>query len=263
MNTTSGWAEILQGRLYVEQAGAAAAEAVVFLHGFALDVRLWDGQWGPFTERDRGLRYDLRGFGRSSLPQAPFSHADDLRALLLHCEIERAHVVGLSLGGGVALDFALAYPAQVRSLVLVDATLGGFHWKKDWSEPGQVARTNGIAAAKEAWLRDEVFAVALERPDSAARLRQMVADYSGWHWLNRSPERGPKPPAMERLAEVTAPSLIVVGERDAADFHGVAATLERGLPNARRVTLPGLGHLPNLEAPGDFNAVALEFLSEV
>lgn len=255
--------ELESGRLYYEVAGLAQAEAVVFLHGFSLDTRLWDGQWQPFAERYRVLRYDLRGFGQSSLPQAPFSHSDDLHALLSGLEIKDAHVVGLSLGGGLALDFALAYPALVRSLILVDATLGGFAWTKDWSEPGRAARESGLAAAKEAWLRDEVFAPALERPQAAARLRRMVADYSGWHWLNRGLERGPTPPASERLTEIAAPTLAIVGERDVPDFHAIAARLARSLPNARLITLPGLGHLPNLEAPETFNAVVLPFLAEV
>lgn len=251
------------GRLYYEMAGPSTAEAVVFLHGFSLDTRLWDGQWESFAQRYRALRYDLRGFGQSSLPQAPFAHIDDLHALLNHCEIEAAHIVGLSLGGGVALDFALARPAQVRSLTLVDATLGGFSWKKDWSEPGRAARAQGVEAAKEAWLRDEVFAPALEQPEAAARLRQMVSDYSGWHWFNRSPERGLTPPAIERLAEITAPTLAVVGERDVADFHAIATFIAGSLPNARCVTLPGPGHLPNLEAPEAFNAAVLRFLGQV
>jgi len=255
--------DLEDGRLYHEIAGPPTADAVVFLHGFSLDTRLWDGQWQTFAERYRVLRYDLRGFGRSSLPDRPFSHVEDLRALLHHCQLAAAHLIGLSLGGGVVLDFALAQPASVRSLILVDATLGGFAWTKDWSEPGRAARANGLAAAKAAWLSDEVFAPALERPEAAARLRQMVADYSGWHWLNRGLERGPTVPAAERLATITAPTLVIVGERDTADFHAIAARLERSLPNARRVTLPGLGHLPNLEAPEAFNAVALPFLAEV
>jgi pimeloyl-ACP methyl ester carboxylesterase len=255
--------ELETGQLYYEVAGPARAEAVVFLHGFSLDTRLWDGQWLPFAERYRTLRYDLRGFGRSSLPQAPFSHADDLHTLLNSLEIRAAHIVGLSLGGGVALDFALAYPSAIRSLILVDATLGGFAWTKDWSEPGRTARESGLAAAKEAWLRDEVFAPALERPEAAAQLRHMVADYSGWHWLNRGLERSPNPPAIERLTEIVAPTLAIVGERDVPDFHAIAALITRRLPNARLVTLPGLGHLPNLEAPEAFNAVVLPFLAEV
>ncbi|MDW8327640.1 MAG: alpha/beta fold hydrolase, partial [Anaerolineales bacterium] len=219
--------DVEAGRLYYEVAGPAHAEAVVFLHGFSLDTRLWDGQWLPFAERYQVVRYDLRGFGRSSLPQATFSHADDLRALLSALKIQTAHIVGLSLGGGVALDFALAYPSAVRSLILVDATLGGYRWTKDWSEPGRTARERGLAAAKEAWLRDEVFAPALERPEAADRLRRMVADYSGWHWLNRSLERGSTPPAIERLSEIAAPTLAIVGERDVPDFHAIAALIVR------------------------------------
>jgi pimeloyl-ACP methyl ester carboxylesterase len=85
-------------------------------------------------------------------------------------------------------------------------------------------------------------------------------DDSGWHWMNPDPGLPLVPPAIRRLSQFQVPTLAVVGELDAADFHRVAETIERDVPGARRVVLPGVGHLPNLEDPAQFNDVVLDFL---
>mgnify|MGYP000138548352 CR=1 FL=1 len=251
--------EVEAGRLYYETVGAGAP--LVCLHGFALDSRMWADQAAALAGRFQVIGYDLRGFGRSSLPAGPFAHVDDLSVLLDRLGLPRAHVMGLSLGGGVAIDFALAYPERVASLIAVDSTLGGFPWTKDWSPPGRAARSQGLAAARSVWLEDELFAPAMTQPAVAARLRQMAADYSGWHWLNRSPERPlAGGPAYDRLGAIRAPALVVVGELDLPDFHRLAGHLAAHLPDVRRVVLPGVGHMSNMEAPAAFNAALLEFL---
>jgi pimeloyl-ACP methyl ester carboxylesterase len=84
-------------RLWLEVAGVG--EAVVFVHGFSLDARMWDAQFEVFARRCRAVRFDARGFGRSSLPDEPSGHADDLRTILDHLEIKGATIVGLSMGG--------------------------------------------------------------------------------------------------------------------------------------------------------------------
>ncbi len=264
MMTQSGLAEINRARLYYELAGAEADEPVVFIHGFSLDSRMWDDQFEVFAKRYRVLRYDVRGFGRSSLPTTePYSQVDDLLALLNHFQLTRAHIIGLSMGGGLALDFALTHPAATRSLTLVDAALGGFAWSKDWGTPGALARSAGVEAAKRAWLTGELFAPANEQPAVAARLEAMVRDYSGYHWLNQDPGRWADLPAERPLEQVRAPTLILVGERDVPDFHRIAETIAARAPNARQVTLPGVGHMCNMEAPQAFNEVVLNFLAAI
>lgn len=252
-------AEVNGTRLYYEMAGSG--EPLVLLHGFSLDTRLWDEQFDAFAQHYRTIRYDARGFGRSSLPDGPYRHIDDLRALLLTLEAAPAHLLGLSLGGGVMLDFALAYPDDVRSLILADTALGGYAWAKDWGEPRRAARAEGLAAAKAAWLNDELFAAANEQPALAARLQQMVSDYSGYHWLQRDSERGPEVPAIKRLEAIDVPTLIIVGERDLPEFCAIADQLAARLPHARMVELKGVGHMSNMEAPAAFNDAVLAFLA--
>jgi 3-oxoadipate enol-lactonase len=266
METQRGFAAVNGTRLYYEVAGTG--DAVALIHGFTLDTRMWDDQFAPFAERYRVVRYDARGFGQSAVPgEAPYTHADDLAALLGHLNIPSAAIIGLSMGGGIAINFALAYPAMTSALIAVDSTLGGHRWSDEWNERfghlRHTARTDGVAAAKAEWLADPLFAPANERPDVAARLRQMVTDYSGWSWMHRDPHRTQEPPAAERLTQIAMPTLVLLGEWDVPDFHAAAETITRQIPGARKVILPGVGHMANMEAPEPFNAAVLGFLAEI
>ena len=259
----SGFAEVNGTCLYYEIAGDG--DPLVLIHGFSLDTRLWDDQVQPFARRYQVIRYDLRGFGRAAPPDHPYAHADDLGALLEHLGVARAHVVGLSLGGTVALDFALAYPAATQQLVLIDSGLAGFRTRDKQTRSVlkpvfTKGREAGVEAAKQLWLESPLFAPAREQPAVYERLVAMVTDYSGWHFINREPTREPAPPAARRLAEIRAPTLVIVGERDVAAMRAIAGTLADEIPNAREVVLPGVGHLANLEAPAAVNSLVLGFL---
>src|SRR3712207_6073571 len=166
---------------------------------------MWDDQVPAFAARHRVVRYDLRGFGASSPPALgePYTHADDLSALLTHLGIARATVVGLSMGGWVAQDFALAHPAALRALVLVDSYVRRYPFG-----PGLVGtlerlyrlgREGRLAEARAGWLAVPLFAGSHRDPAVAARLERIVADYSGWHLRHDDPHRPPAPPAIERL----------------------------------------------------------------
>ena len=218
----------------------------------------------PALGSHRVVRYDLRGFGRSTIANEPYTHAHDLAALLDHLGIARATLIGLSLGGGAAINFALLRPDAVAALVLVDSTLGGYRWSKEFADESSAVRTvaklRGLDAAREAWLHLKMFAPAMRSSRTAARLRQMVRDFSGWHWLHADPGTSISPPAIERLAEIRARTLVVIGELDMPDFHTIADTLVAKMPDARKVVIPGAGHLPNLEKPAEFNAALAAFL---
>ena len=247
------------GRL--RYAAAGRGEPVLLVHGFGLDRRLWDPQSPALGVRHRVIRPDLRGYGESSLPTGPYSHADDLLALLAAQGAAPAHVVGLSMGGAVALGLALARPEAVRSLTLVDSILEGYRmsdeWGARWRAVVAAARDAGVAEAKRLWSAHELFAALHARPELGAPLEAMLARYSGWHWTHKDPVTASARPAIERLAEVRVPTLVVVGERDLPDFHGVARRLAADIPGATLAVLPGASHLPNLEVPAEFNALVL------
>jgi pimeloyl-ACP methyl ester carboxylesterase len=261
------WLELNAGRFYVETAEAAARAPVIFLHGNTLDRRMWDAQWAPLAARHRVIRYDLRGFGRSTLPTGPYAHTDDLLALLDAWQWPVAHLIGLSKGGGIALDFAVEHPERVASIVTVGATLTGYGpWEKTaverWQHQAATARKVNVSAARELWLQDALFEPANRQPAVAAHLRQMVEDYSGWHWLNRNPERVPDPPTASRLATLTMPILASVGEYDLSDFQAIAHRIAECAPRAQSIVFAGVGHLPNMENPAQFNQAILDFLAK-
>jgi 3-oxoadipate enol-lactonase len=239
-------------------------EAIVFLHGMGLDARMWDAEAVRFVRDHTVVRYDLRGFGKSTMPRASFAHHADLRALLAYLSIDRAHVVGLSMGGGVAIDFALVYPEIVRSLVLVDTFVGGFKFQENaaqMSAASAAAKTGGAAAGRAAWLANPLFAPARRSREVDERLRAMVEDYSGWHWLNDSPRVPLNPPAWERLSEIASRTLVVVGELDFVEFRVIAERLASDLPAATRKVIAGVGHMANMEAPKKFQDIVATFLS--
>jgi pimeloyl-ACP methyl ester carboxylesterase len=251
-------------RLCFELAGTG--EAVLLVHGNGLDMRMWDDQVEALAREHLVLRYDMRGFGRSSPPdQTPYSPVADARALLDHLGIASAHVVGFSLGGARALDFALAHPEMTGSLVLADAALGGHRWAgfaTFMAEVRAAGREGGAEAARCVWSQGALFAPAREQPQAAARLAEMTADYCAWPWIgNREHVITSEPPAIERLAEIECPTLVLVGERDLPDFQVIADTLHRGIPGASKAVIPGVGHMTPMEAPGPFNALVLGFLA--
>jgi pimeloyl-ACP methyl ester carboxylesterase len=124
MNNTVGFAKINGAKLYYEVTGRGSPVALI--HGFTLDRRMWDDQVAALALRHQVVRYDLRGFGRSSLPSNAYSHVDDLQTLLNYLGIDRVALLGLSMGGAIALDFACAYPERLRAMLLADSTLRGF-----------------------------------------------------------------------------------------------------------------------------------------
>jgi pimeloyl-ACP methyl ester carboxylesterase len=266
LGVTAGFADLNGGRHYYEALGAGPA--LVFVPGFTLDTRMWDAQFETFARDYRVVRYDLPGAGRSDPPSRPYAFHDDLRALLDHLAIPDAHVVGLSLGGSIAVEFALAYPERTRSLVGVDVSgLPGYPWPPElqafFAELDVLGRDD-VVAAKDRWFASAWFTPAMRKPEAAAALHAIAADYSGWHFRNRNPVRRLKPPPGERLAEIAAPTLVLVGLLD-LDFYNLplAAHLAASIHGARKVELEGVGHLPNMEDPARFNHALQTFVENV
>ena len=260
-----GWLPVTEGELYFECAGDG--EPVAFLHGFGLDSRMWGPQSEAFSPAFCVIRYDLRGFGRSSPPpDCDYAHEDDLTALLSHLGVKSAHIVGLSMGGRMALRFAAAHPEMVRSLVLADSALDGYTWSDDWQSRWTAMCTKGradrVSEAKRLWLGHPLFDSARDTPSCGPLLSKMIDDYSGWHWKQKDRARMPSPPLAERLQDICTPSLVITGSRDILDFQAIGKLLEDGLPRARREVIEGAGHMVNLERAESFNKLVLKFWGE-
>ena len=240
---------------------AGSGEPVVLIHGLGLDAAMWDAQWPVLHQEFRAIRYDLRGFGGSSIPAGAYSHADDLLGLLEFLEARPVHVVGLSMGGRMALRFALDHPDAVKSLTLIDPALEGFPWSESWTrqmDPILAAAAKGDKpAARQLWLAHELFAPARRDAQVAAALSTMVERYSVWHWSNADPMRRSASPAIKCLAAVSCPTQVIVGELDLPDFKEIAQRLAAGIPGATLHTIAGAGHMANMEAPRAVNAVLI------
>jgi 3-oxoadipate enol-lactonase len=243
--------------------------AVVLVHGFGLDLRMWDPQVEPLAARFRVVRYDCRGFGASGPfdPAVPYTHAGDLLALLDYLAIQDAALVGLSFGGRVVLQTALAAPARVRGLALLGAVLDGVQWDpasaQALEEVTRQVQTRGLLAGRAAWLSHPLFAAARERPDLARHLADMVAGYPGQHWLGQDAHRPPDPEPVDVLEQVTRPALVAVGQHDVPCFREMSAVLARRIPGAQYHLVADAGHMINLEQPAAVNDLLTRFLTDL
>lgn len=264
---THGFMPVAGTRLYYQAMGSG--EAVVLLHGGAIDHRMWDLQFEELARDHRVIRYDARGFGLSNSPFGEYRHFEDLRQLLHGLALQRPHLVGLSMGCRSAVDFAIAHPAELGALVLCSPGLSGMRFESE-----EFARH--LEAIRDAYGRSD-FAQAAE---------EFVR---GWcDGPRRSPEetppevRGPikamalqiirpgrdlgrggelEPPAISRLAEIQAPVLVLEGGIDMPDIHAAVARIEREVPGARVVRLPGAAHMVNMEEPAAVNGEIRGFLA--
>lgn len=260
-----GYVSVTGGRLYYESAGAGSP--VVFINGANLDARLWDTQFAALAATHRVIRYDERGFGRSSPADVPYAAAEDLELLLDSLHITRASLVGLSLGGRIALDFALDHPSEVDRLVLVAPGMSGWRFSvgdTSWAPAWRSAKARGDSVGMaSAWLGSAWMKPAMEQPRLRPLLRGLiVASASYWMGLVRhgDRERAADRPALGRTQELRACTLVVVGSRDVPDILHIADTLIATIPHARRVTLDGVGHVVNLEDADHFMPLLAEFL---
>ncbi len=249
---------------WLQYAVAGDGDPVVFIHGFGLDFGMWDPQWQPFSARYRAIRYDLRGYGGSSLPDGPYSHVDDLLALIDRLHARPVHLVGLSLGGRVALRMAAQEPESVRSLTLADAAMDGHLWSGEWLQRWRkmtdAAKQGDLRAAKQLWQEHTLFKPARRRPEVALALKLMIDRYSGWHLGHPDPGISPDLPVAKTLPRISIPTLVLVGDHDLPDFQGIAQRLAKEMPGATLRIIAGSGHMSNMEAPQVFNELVLEHL---
>jgi pimeloyl-ACP methyl ester carboxylesterase len=255
---------------------------VVFIHGYAGDLGTWQYQVRPLVDAGfRAVRYDIRGHGRTMIAPEGYTwetYASDLGDLLDRLNVERpateslsvdsAHLVGLSMGGGIALQFALDFPERVRSLTLVDSTLPGFAYSGETSrrvvELVETIKTDGARAAFErVWLNHPFFDGVRRHAQRFAELRETILAFQAPEQLE-----GASPPEYHadltgRLSEIRAPALVDSGENDDPDFRLIADIFAANLPNARQVVMSDCWHLPPLEYPDEFNEALVSFLREV
>jgi 3-oxoadipate enol-lactonase len=247
---------------------AGSGHPLVLVHAGIVDRRMWDPVWDAFAQQFRTIRYDMRGFGETTLPNGAYAGWRDLAGLIRELDAAPAHVIGSSMGGSAALDLAISEPSLVDRLVEVAPGLGGWEWSDGlralWAaeeaayERGDLEEVAWINV--RTWLDGRRPAEALH-PD----LRQAVWEMQR-RALDQENDDAPAvpldPPARERLGEVQASTLIIVGALDQPDMLAIGEHLAQKIPAARLAVMPGVAHLPPMEAPESFVRVAAEFLLE-
>jgi pimeloyl-ACP methyl ester carboxylesterase len=230
---------------------------------------MWDEQFNTFSEHFRTIRYDSRGFGKTESPSGAFSFRQDLRDLLKALGVERAAVVGLSMGGQIAVDFTLEHPEMVSVLIPVAAGLSGFDGGRSEVEAELMSQLEAADEQKDFDLLNELELRLWtdgpgQRPDRVAsevreRVREMNAVALGHH--EEITSRRLDPPAAGRLGEIHVPTLVVVGDLDTRGVREACAALTNGIAGASQMVFPGVAHMVNLEMPEEFNRIVSNFLN--
>ena len=259
-------ASINGATLYYELVGKG--EPLVLVHAGIADSRMWDAQIEVFAQRYQVIRYDMRGFGKTSMVKGSYSHHEDLRGLLDYLDVGRAHLLGCSMGGDAVLDFALWFPERVGALVLVGSAVNGFEPDvgppKQWDELVAADEAGDLERVSELEVQIWVDGPRRGSEDVSATVRDLVGEMNLIALKNEAlglgEELTPEQPTVDRLVEIRAPSLVIVGDLDQPWTTATAGLLERKLPNVRKVVMPGVAHLPNMERPEEFNRIVLDYL---
>jgi pimeloyl-ACP methyl ester carboxylesterase len=234
---------------------------------------MWDLQWQPFQQTHRVVRCDLRGYGQSPVRPGGFSHAGDVIALLDELALGPAALVGVSLGGGTALQVAVARPDLVSALVLVGAAMRGHEWSEAvtsaWAEEEAAFERGDLDRAVEISLRTWVDGPSRAPGEVETGVRRRVAEMQR-RALELELEGGADgeeealvPDIGDRLGEISVPTLVLVGEHDVPDVRTIAERLDREISGTRRSTIEGAAHVPNMEQPQQFDELVLGFLDEL
>ena len=254
------------GQLRFDEAGDGPA--VLLLHPGLWDRRTWDDQMTSFPASGyRTIRYDQRGYGESSrLTGEPYSRVADLIAILDHLDVEQAALVGVSMGGTLAIDTTLEHPSRVWALVAAAADFSGFEPLREeedwWDEAGQ-----GIDAAIEAGdleraedLRLKIWAPLGTDDPAGATIRRIAFDNIHEMTMDESSAIEIDPPASVRLGEIDVPSLVLIAEHDPPFMRRAGELLAREILDARKVVVEGADHVVNVRQPEAFEDAVLPFL---
>lgn len=241
---------------------------VVFLHAGVCDKRMWLDQMQAVADAGwHAVAYDRRGYGETVSPDEAFSHLDDLEALLDALDIHAAVLVGCSMGGGLAVDFALAHPGRVIGLVLIGTSVTGAPWTA-------TAEERAIEMAEEdAWERGDLDLLNkvqahewLDGPRSQSgrvggAVRSLFLDMNDKALSKPGlTQEEARPDAWGRVDQINAPALLIVGDEDFTALVDRHETLSETMPNAFAVVLEGVAHIPSIEKPELVNSLLLQFL---
>ena len=251
-------------RIHYERAGEGMP--VILLHAGVADHRMWGPQVKAFAKQFDVIAPDMRGFGKSELPPQRWSPVADVLGLVDDLRLKPAHVVGCSIGGGLAIDFALEHPERMSKLVLVGPGISGRNFGEKYPDvfaEAEAAEKSGdhraiVEADAHIWLDGPKRRPGYVKDPIRKLFFEMDSNFDS-DWASAPIDRL-DPPAADRLHEITAPTLVVVGDEDAPPVFDAVELLMEKVPHARKAVIHDAAHLPNLEHPDEFNHIVLDFL---
>ena len=249
-------------KLYFEECGSSP-QTVVLVHDGVLHSAVWDDVWPEFCKHFHTIRYDRRGYGRSSAATEGFFATDDLAAILHHLKVTRTVLVGSSHGGEISINFTLDHPEMVQQLVLIGAVVGGMPYSKHFLDRGarlgkplEKGDVKGAIAAASG----DKYLIAPGNESAKKRMTELLT--ASPQDLTHPEFELPVKPALPRLHEIRLPTLILVGDADIPDVHAHAGAIEAGIPRARRVVLSDVGHLMYIEKPAEVSRLIIGFIEQ-
>lgn len=279
---TKGHAEVHNTRLYFERAGAG--RTLVLIHAGIADHRMWDTQFHTLADNYDVIRYDLRGYGKSNVGREieqeqirqngnpsddqNYSHAQDLYQLLRTLGVEGATLIGASLGGEAAIEFALEQPTMTKGLVLVCAVPSGYEFTGDIPQAYTSFQTameqdrldRATELATQIWFDGPQRQPEQMDTDLRDQVKMLMGNVLAGSTLNFSGENAAAKPAINRLGEIEIPTLVIIGDQDDENIQQAAILLTDEIPAANRVQIDGAAHFPNLEKPDAFYNAIRDFL---
>lgn len=271
----SGIAEVNDTKLYYEMAGEG--DVIVFVHGNVGDRRHWDYQFLSLSKDFKVIRYDVRGYGNSALPDSKIAYGnhEDLKALLDYLKVSKAHVCGLSMGSGTVVSFAIAYPEMCKSLIPIGPWAGGYCSGESKTPACDslsyvMGKLSSIAAEKGAkaatdyfWTGNDLFRNTVRSEEALDHLLMIGYDYSFWGFMNQRKRLPNRSIAIDHLKEIKIPTLIVTAQYDLEVCREIAEVMKKEIPNSKLVSIENAGHCMNIEKPEVFNEILVDFINEL
>lgn len=262
-----GFIDVPGGRLYSEADGAGPP--VVLIHAGVAHLRMWDAQVAAWKDRYRVIRYDTRGFGRSVVDDVPYSNRADVAAVMDHYGAASAHVLGLSRGAMIALDFTVENPERVRSLTWVAGGVRGYDFPDDPRDEAVMAQIEPLETAHD-WeavveLETQLWTDGPGQPSDRVdpEVRRKMTQWNLESYRAEQEANQPIQPEVEAaqlLDRVTMPLLVTWGTLDVTTAARCGEKLAEDVPGAQTHVFEGVAHMVNLERPQEFNELVCDFL---
>ena len=258
----SGYVPFGDDSIYYETSGSG--KVIILIHDGMLHREVWNDQFSLFSRDYKVVRYDRRGYGKSSPATGSYTHLEDLEALYEQLNIDSAILIGCSSGGALCIDFTLDNPEKVNGLVLVGAVVGGFSYTRHMLNRGGHLPDHFDSELEEGiyYATDDPYEIYSENTEVKSKAVEMLENYPQRIYRRQQYIRRDVPSYL-RLNEIKTPTLIMVGEFDIPDVHAHSGAINAGILGSKRLIIPESGHLIPMEQPELFNETVMEFINDI